>query len=163
MTNAHVPEARTLDDVLDGLRFAMVTTMSSEGMTARPLTVAESEGGVIRFLVSAATEWVKDLHGGPGPVQVAFAEPKDGRYIALTGTARVSTDRALVERLWSAPAKAFFTGPDDPDAVALEVEVRSGEWWDAPDGRVGRAIGMLRAVITRDGSKVGDSGIVTPN
>jgi general stress protein 26 len=149
---------RPLDDVLDGLRFAMVTTESPGGLTARPLTLMEQDGATLRFLVSQSADWVQDV----ADVQVSFADPHANRYVALTGIATLSVDRAELERLWNPMAKAFFDGPDDPDLGALEVEVRGGEWWDGPSGRIGQGVAMLRAVVTGDEGKAGSSGAVSP-
>ena len=149
---------RTLDDVLDGLRFAMVTTESPGGLSSRPLTLMEQEGGTLRFLVSQSADWVQDV----ADVQVSFADPQANTYVALTGTASLSLDRALLERLWTPMAKAFFDGPGDPDLGALEVQVRGGEWWDGPSGRIGQGIAMLRAAVTHDEGNAGSSGAVSP-
>jgi general stress protein 26 len=149
---------RTLDDVLDGLRFAMLTTESPGGLSARPLTLMEQDGSTLRFLVAQSSGWVDDV----ADVGVSFADPQHNTYVALTGAARLSLDRATIERLWNPMAKAFFDGPSDPDLAVLEVEVSTGEWWDGPSGRAGQALAMLRAVVAHDEGKAGDSGTVSP-
>lgn len=162
-------DSRRLGDLLDGQRIAMVTTpgivASAAGgahLSARPLTLLEQDGPTLRFLVSRSAEWVQALPAGDAEVQVSFADPGDNRWVALSGAARVADDRALVSRLWNPAAGTFFDGPDDPDVVALEVEVRGGEWWDGPSGRIGQAVSMLRAAVTHDAEKAGDRGTVSP-
>lgn len=94
------------------------------------------------------------------PVLLAFADLSGSTFVSVSGTARLSQDRAMIERLYSPAAGAFFAGADDPRIRVLEVTANSGEWWDGPSGRVGNAVAMLRAVVTQDGSKAGDSGSI---
>jgi general stress protein 26 len=151
---------RTLERVLEGQRFAMVTTSGPHGLRARPLTLLEQEDAVLRFLVSSESEWVQDLAQPMASVQVSFADPGDNTYVALQGHATVDDDRDLVARLWNPAAEAFFDGPDDPSAVALECQIFDGEWWDAPSTTVGMAVSMVKRVVT--GDDPGQSGTVDP-
>lgn len=53
---------RTLSDLLDGLRFAMVGTADGTGTwKARPLALAHHDGDVLSFLVSVEADWVEAL------------------------------------------------------------------------------------------------------
>jgi general stress protein 26 len=69
-------------------------------------------------------------------------------------------DRERVQSLWTAPARAYFDGPDDPDVVALAFDVTGGRWWDGPDSRIGQSLALARAIVTHDASKVGEVGAV---
>ena len=151
---------RSLEQVLDGQRFAMVTTAGPRGLRARPLTLLEQQDAVLRFLVSKQSEWVQDLTQPMASVQVSFADPGDNTYVALQGHATVDERRATVERLWNPAAEAFFDGPDDPDAVVLECAIADGEWWDAPGTKVGIAISMVKRAVS--GEEPGQSGRVDP-
>ena len=138
---------RTLDQALDGHRFAMVTTTSGGDMTSRPLTLLEHEGSALRFLVSRSAPWAGDLMGG-SPVNASFAAPDDSSYVSLSGRGTLSQDRALIDRLWNPAAGVYFDGKDDPDIAVLEVDVDGGEWWDGPSSKVGQAIDMLITKVT---------------
>src|SRR3546814_20967542 len=78
---------RTLEQVLDGHRFAMVTTSSPAGLTARPLTLIEQEDAPLRFLVPLDAEWVEQLGDPIASVQVSFADPGANSYVSLQGHA----------------------------------------------------------------------------
>ena len=56
-------DVRTLDEALDGLRFAMVTTQTKHGLSARPITLLGTDGGRLHFLVSKSADWVQELAG----------------------------------------------------------------------------------------------------
>lgn len=151
---------RTLDDVLDGHRFAMVTTSTPRGLTARPLTLLEREDSVLRFLVSTDAEWVQQLGDPVASVQVSFASPPDNSWVSLQGHASLHTDRAGVERLWNPAASAYLDGPEDPRAAVLEATIYDGEWWDGPSTKVGMAISLAKRIVGGDGD--GEHGRVEP-
>ena len=133
---------RTLDDLLDGMRFAMLATPSPDGISSRPLTLLELDGSVLRFLVSRSSAWVAT--GAPTfPAHAAFADPEHETYVGVSGSATISTDRALIDRLWNPAASAYFDGKDDPDAAVLELSATGGEWWDGPSSKVGQVLSIV--------------------
>ena len=148
MENSDAGAPRSLDDAVDGHRFAMVTTTSGSEMTSRPLTLLEHDGATLRFLVSASASWAGDLDGAGAPVNVAFADPDDNTFASLAGSGSLTKDRALIDRLWNPIAGVYFDGEDDPDIAVLEVTVTGGEWWDGPSSKIGQAIDMARITLT---------------
>ena len=149
---------KTLDDALDGLRFAMVATADpSHGgqWKARPLALAGTEGGVLRFLVGVDADWVEGLEQTGSPTTVTFSDPGKNTWVALQGSARTTDDRSLVHALWNPAAGAYFEGKDDPKVRVLEVQVSYGEFWDGPSGRVGQLLSVARAAL---GGESGDQG-----
>ena len=151
--------ARTLDDALDGLRFAMVATADPDGQwKSRPLALAAQEGGVMSFLVSTEADWVAGLEVESSPTTVTFSDPGKNTYVALQGAARTSNDRARIAAIWNVGAASYFEGKDDPKVRVLEVSVSYGEFWDGPHGRLGQVLGMARAAL--GGSHAGEQGDV---
>lgn len=144
---------RSLSDVLSDFRFAMLTT---EDLTARPLTIQETEGATVRFLVDAEAGWTGQVDGRR--VVLALADPKQNAWASVTGLARLSQDRGLIERLYDAEADAFFDGADDPRLRVLVVEATEGEWWDGPSGRLGTALAVAKAKVT--GGHADDAGTI---
>ncbi len=154
------PQPQSLTHALDGLRFAMVGTRDprTHVWASRPLTLADEEGGRLRFLVSTEAEWVADLDGEGSPAGVTFSDPAKNTYVGLQGSARVRDDRALVAELWNPGAAAFFDGKNDPTVRVLEVTVEAGEYWDGPNGRLGAALAVVRAAL---GDDPGTEGPIT--
>ncbi len=143
--------ARTLDDALDGLRFAMVATADPDGQwKSRPLALAGQEGGVLSFLVSTGADWVAGLEVESSPTTVTFSDPGKNAYVALQGAARTSNDRARIAELWNVGAASYFDGKDDPTVRVLEVTVSYGEYWDGPNGTLGQALNLLKAALGND-------------
>lgn len=137
---------RTLDDLLSGFRFAMLATPSPDGISSRPLTLLEHDGNTLRFLVSQSASWVDALEPS-FEAHAAFADPGKDTYVAVSGRARITTDRSLIDRLWNPVASVYFDGKDDPDIAVLELEATGGEWWDGPSSKVGQVVSMVMTKI----------------
>lgn len=158
MTTNTDTSARTLADALDGLHFAMVATADPDGQwKSRPLAVAGTDGGTLRFLVSTDAEWVAGLEVASSPTTVTFSDPSKNTYVALQGAARTTNNRAQIAEIWNAGAGAYFEGKDDPKVRVLEVDVHYGEYWDGPHGKLGQALNLAKAARgNKDASEQGD-------
>lgn len=151
-------DQRTLTDVLDDLRFAMVATADDSGTwRARPLSLAGNDGRVLSFLVGVDADWVAALDAAGSPTTVTFSDPGKNTYVAVQGSARVVDDRARIADLWNAGAGAYFDGKDDPQVRVLDVDVHYGEYWDGPHGRVGA---LLQVAARAAGKETGEQGDV---
>jgi general stress protein 26 len=111
---------------------AMLVTRTAEGdLRGRPLTVAHDEAtddGKVYFATSVESPKVGELEAD---AHVAVTFQDDKRYVSLSGTARLTRDRALIERLWAEPWKVWFPkGKDDPTLAILVVTPDAGEYWD---------------------------------
>lgn len=148
-------EARTLDDALDGLHFAMVGTADGDLWKSRPLTLAGRTGSTLHFLVSAEADWVQALDGAGSPSTVTFSETQKNVYVALQGKAHAFRDEALIRTLWNPGAQAYFDEVEDPTIRVLAVTVEYGEYWDSPSGRIGRLLAMAKAAAGGDPGKEG--------
>lgn len=144
---------RSLSDVLSDFRFAMLVTAD---MTARPLTIQETEGHLVRFLCDSEASWTADADGQQ--VTLALEDPTGNSFASVTGTARLTHDMAVIERLYGPQSDAFFDGVDDPRLRLLTVEATVGEWWDGPSGRLGTALAVAKAKVT--GGHADDVGTI---
>ena len=142
----------------------MLTTVSSEGtLHARPMALPDKPfDGLLWFITrndSGKTEEIRH----DSQVLVSFAEPKDGKYIALSGRAAVVHDRELIHEHWTPMAKAWFPeGPDDPGATLIQIRVDEAQYWASSSSSLVRFTKLAVASVT--GAKrtsVGDSGHIT--
>ena len=108
----------------------LVTRTADGGMRARPLAIADKrDHGVLYFATAAETSKVEELRGDP---HVNVTMQDGGRFVSLSGAARVVRDRALVEGLWSESWKVWFPqGKDDPTLRIIIVEPTEASYWDA--------------------------------
>jgi general stress protein 26 len=108
----------------------MITVGPAKRPEARPMQVAQAEeNGNVWFFTGnggrVANEIAEDSY-----VLLVFQDERSA-YLSLRGNARVVTDRAKKEELWSEPFKVWFPGGiDDPDLALVAVEPLGAEYWD---------------------------------
>jgi uncharacterized pyridoxamine 5'-phosphate oxidase family protein len=154
------------------IRIALFTTWDGTQQRVRPLTATvDREAHTICFLIGV--DGGTTLAGATGAppltlaeqieryptVTMAFADKDASDYVAITGEAEVSNDRARIEELWTPFAKAWWDGPDDPDIRLVTVRPENAELWEGPNKLVAYAV-MLTAAATGGKPAVGDHGAV---
>jgi general stress protein 26 len=120
-----------LRKIMGGFRTAMlVTHAAGEGLRSRPLAVAESEDdGRIYFGTSATSGKVSEIEVNP---DVNISMQDDRRFVSITGKARLTRDRQLIDKLWSSTWKVWFPGgKDDPNLLLIEVDPVEAQYWDS--------------------------------
>jgi general stress protein 26 len=152
-------EPRPLDDLVHAGDTMMLMTMIGNHHSSRPMTVAGISGAALDFLVDTTAEWTSAVAAGTAIVHVTLSDARRNNFLALNGRATLNRDRAKIDRLWNPGASAFFDGKDDPNVAALRFEVDEGEYWDAPRGRVGALVALVRAAVGGDDA-AGDHGPV---
>lgn len=133
-----VKNEKRIKALVDDIRIAMLTTLSSDGsMRSRPMmSVLMDDDETIWFLASSASEKTDEIVNGVY-VNLAFSCPEKSEYVSISGTARVEKNTAQAKKLWHPLHRAWFPkGPDDPNLVVLSVKAEEGEYWDAPTGKM---------------------------
>lgn len=135
-----------LYDLIKGERFVMFTTVRSDGtLVSRPMTIAEREDNVFRFVTQADNE-VSDQSDGQ---QVNLSIMNGSDYISLSGVGRVENDLAKKKELWNRIQEAYAGDAEDPSNVILEVTADGAEYWDGGN-TVSMLIGLAKAAVTGD-------------
>ncbi len=117
------------DELLKGFDNAMLVTHDPEGeLRARPMAVADSlAGGELWFATDITSGKIEEIQSDP---RVVITMQTSGKYLSVTGRARLVTDRARIRALWSPTWKAWFDGADDPRLGLIYIKAREGEYWD---------------------------------
>ncbi len=153
-----------IQELIKDAHIAMLTTVTEEGtLHARPMALPSTPfDGTLWFITRNDSGKTDDVRHD-SQVLVSFAEPKDGKYIALSGRAAVVRDRALIHQHWTPMAKAWFPqGEDDPAVSLLQISVESAEYWEASSSKLVRFTKLALASVTgADKTSVGDSGHIT--
>lgn len=143
---------RSLADLTDGIRVAMLTLQGPGGLEARPLTVQQVEGDAVWFLIGDGADW---LDAVDGPAHLAFVDDKT--WVSATGRAHLVRDAATIEELGDPISGSWFEEGQDP--LALRFDVDHGDWWTAPNAAK-VAIGLVKAKVTGSGPDIGERGEV---
>ncbi len=150
-----IDDPRSIRELLhDRPHVVMLTTCLDGEHSSRPLTCVDLAERRMSFLVNRQTDWLRSILDTTPNVHVTVSDSASNRYLALNGVCVVTVDEREIERLWTPTARAFFTGPDDPDIAVLHVDVVDGEYWDGPSGRLGKAIAIVRASLGGESSSV---------
>lgn len=141
---------RSLADLTDGIRVAMLTLQHPGGLEAVPLTVQKVDGDVVWFLVGEGADWLDALDG---PARLAFVDDKV--WVSATGTAGLVSDAKTTEDLGDPISESWFQEGQTP--VALRFLVAHGSWWSAP-GAARAALGLVKAKVTGSEPDIGEHG-----
>jgi len=148
-----------LKGMLEGIDFAMLTTVADGKFRSRPMSTQEmDENGDLWFFTSDDTHKVEEIEKDDR-VLVAYSSPDDNTYVSVFGHARLSKDRAKIEELWNPVHKAWFPeGVDDPHLALLKITIEEVEYWDSPNSKLVELAGFVKALVTGQEADGGDYG-----
>jgi general stress protein 26 len=101
-------ELRQLCKLIEPMSVAMLTGSDGEAMLeSRPMSPLEMDAdGDLR------SAKVEHLHA----LNLSFTDHAASTYVSVSGSGALHTDRATIERLWTAAARPWFPqGKDSPD------------------------------------------------
>ena len=135
-----------------------------DGKHSEPLTAQLDDDLVDTLYFFVA----KDNRAAPGgPAMVQFVSKGHDFFACLSGTARLTTDRAMIDRLWDKQAEAWFDGgKDDPRLALLRFDIADAEMWEADVSLTGKVKMLFGGKIDADESgshaKVGTTAENSP-
>lgn len=115
--------------IIQTARHATLITLAGDGSAQARLVdpLPPDDRFVIRVATNPKTRKVAELRRDPR-ITLLYANPADGEYVTVHGTARLITDREGKARHWSAAWDPFYpTGPAGDDVVLVEVTARTLE------------------------------------
>jgi general stress protein 26 len=163
-----VSTPRKLEDLyklVDGIEIAMFTTRRPDGhLVSRPMaTQQHAEGTDFWFVTDIDTHKMDELETDPH-VNLAFYKDRTREWVSVSGTARISRDRAKIHELYAPDWRAWFGdeggerdgGPDDPRIALILVEAHSVVYQksDRPQPLV--LFELVKGIVTGQPPKTGD-------
>lgn len=132
--------------MVEDFETCMVVTRNGGKLRARPMAPRVSEERhEILFITDRNSHKVDEVEADS---EVALTFSKDGKYVSVAGKARISSDRALVDKIWDAQAEAWMPqGKDDPSVVVLSVDPDQAELWDVKASKVEQAWEFAKAYL----------------
>ena len=129
--------------LMEKVRFCMLSTWNGRKLHSRPMGAFISrQERTIYFFTDARAEKGEEIRRYPR-VCLAFADIKGQKYVSVSGTAQISSDRKKLEELWSIPARVWWEKPDDSNVRLIKFTPEEAEYWDAP----GNLVSNIRMVI----------------
>jgi general stress protein 26 len=114
----------------------MMVGLTGAGMHSEPLTAQLDDDQVDRLFFFVA-RGNRVAQGGPAMAQ--FVSKGHDFFACLSGTISVNDDRAMIDKLWSRQAEAWFPGgKGDPELVLIRFDIDDAELWEADISLSGR-------------------------
>src|SRR5690606_4289281 len=139
-------------------KVVMMTSEDGLSLRARPMyMVQESFEGHLWFFTR------RDLHktvevAQDSRVNLAFVDQPNNHYVSISGNARLTADRALIDDLWNPMVDAWFPeGKRSPEVALLEVEVHDAEIWDSSTSKMRQLFAIAKAKITDTRPEIGEN------
>ncbi|MCU1360172.1 MAG: uncharacterized protein JWN99_1461 [Ilumatobacteraceae bacterium] len=152
--------SKPLDELLQpGSTLMVGTEMAGGEVEFRPLTVGRINGDRIEILMDTTAPWTESLKDGDR-AYVTFSDTRSNTWLSLVGALSTTKNPAVIDELWNPFASAYFDdGRDTPGIAVLYIDGTKGSYWEAPSGRIGSIISMLKAKFG-DPEKSGEHGDV---
>ena len=149
-TQASDSPVKKLGEMIKDIKFAMLTTVESDGtLRSRPMAT-QNDGefdGTLWFFTRATAPKVDEVDH-EHHVNVSYAHPDDQTYVSVSGRAQLVRDVAKNQELWTPAMKAWFPkGAEDPETGLLKVVVEKAEY--RVQGRRRNAAGGAPALQTK--------------
>ncbi len=157
MTTTPDDGTRTVAELIEGQRIAMLTTTAPDGtLMSRPMALQEVEfDGDLWFFAERSSRKVAQIGVN---AQVNVTVGSGSTWVSLTGRARVVEDDAKKRELWNAFVEAWLPGgPDAPEVALIRVDADSAEYWDSPGGRIATLISFVKAKATGERFEGGEN------
>lgn len=119
------------------------------GMHMQPMTpYAEPDSNAVWFISAAESDLTRAAGGKTA--HFAFQSPDERFYACISGTIRKSDDRGKLKELWGTIPEAFFEGhgPEEADAVLLQMTPDEAAVWTSETGRLEFAAEIARAAAS---------------
>ena len=123
-----------LYELIEGIEIAMMTTRRADGqLVSRPMaTQARASGADLYFVTDVSTHKLDELESDDH-VNISYLNHKSMEWVSVSGTARISQDKAKIRELWRPDWKAWFEDngtpesgtPDDPRFALILVDAES--------------------------------------
>lgn len=154
----HDASVKKLAELLKEFRIAMMTTFDPAvgGLRARPMAPQnEPFDGKLYFFIDKDSHKVEELEQNPS---VCLAYAGDSTYVSVTGTGRVTRDKAEMKRRYHADVEAWFPkGLDDPCIALMIVDVEAAEYWEGPPSTVMQVLAFAKAKLTGERLDAGEN------
>lgn len=121
---------------------------SRDALNARPMSVAQVDPDcTIYFLTAVGSQKVEEARATQKGLCTGQTKT---RHASVRGTYSISNDRALIARIWSKMADAWFPeGKDDPSVRAIVFHPSEAEVWDLSGAKgIAYMASMVASIFT---------------
>ncbi|MGE3180062.1 MAG: pyridoxamine 5'-phosphate oxidase family protein [Phycisphaerae bacterium] len=164
---ATTPTEKKLDELyelISEMEIALMTTRRPDGMlVTRPMATQEhSPHADVWFVTNIETDKVDELKHDPH-VNLGYYNDGTKEWVSVSGTAKLSQDRAKIRELHQPDWRAWFEneggnrdgGPDDPRLALILVEAHTVHYMKSKYSRPRVLFEIARGVMTGTAPDIG--------
>lgn len=147
---------------LEDFDTCMVVSKDGDRLRGRPMAPKVSnDRRAILFVTELDSHKVEEVEANR---QVAVTFTKHGEYLAVSGSAQVSTDRAVIDDAWDKEVEAWMPqGKDGPNVAVLVVTPTFAEVWDTSTNSIKYAYELAKSYLgDQDRPHVGKHETLNP-
>lgn len=151
---------KKIKDIATDVDFAMLATdlSSPAPLNAIPMSTKKvDDHGNIWFLSNKNSDHNKDLEKDAS-CQLLYSGGSDMKFLSVYGNAVITTDRAVIDELYSSTDSAWFDGKDDPNITAIKFQPSQAAYWDRGSSKLVSLFKMAKGAITGENQNIGTSG-----
>jgi general stress protein 26 len=148
-----------LQTLIEGSNTCMFATNLTEApFHVSPMRVQETDyEGRLWFFSEADSTRNAQITADPR-VQLIFTNTPEMEFLTVYGTATISTDKDLIDRLWNGIVEAWFDGKGDPNISIICVQPSAAHSWDTEDGKLITMAKILTRAATGSDIPIGQEG-----
>lgn len=149
-----------LRKIVNDATAAFVVTRGGDTLHGRPMATADVEDDFnsIWFACQRDSAIAKEI-GQDGHVFLGYTNGSGSEWASINGYAQLIDNRERVKDLWQPIWKNWFSGPDDPSIVLIQVVPEHAEYWDS-GSRVVQMLKFAAAAVTGEHVDEGEHGEV---
>ncbi|MDZ8186197.1 MAG: pyridoxamine 5'-phosphate oxidase family protein [Nostoc sp. ChiSLP02] len=127
-------EIGKLRELIKNIDYGMFTTVDSDGsLHSYPMSRSGdiSSDATLWFFTYADSHKVTEVENYP-QVNVTFVSPEQQRFVSISGSSQLVTDRNKMRELWKPELQTWFPkGLDESNIALLKVNIREVNYWDS--------------------------------
>ncbi len=145
-------------DLISEIGTGMLVTDDDGSLRSRPMQLIQDEyDGTLWFFTKTDSSKVEEVQEDRD-VCITFSCPKMKAYVSMSGRARISRDKKLIDKYWNSFVSAWFPeGKEDSSCALLEIKIEHGEHWDSDTTKLGYLYEVVKANVTNTTPDVGEN------
>ncbi|MGB5864876.1 MAG: pyridoxamine 5'-phosphate oxidase family protein [Sulfitobacter sp.] len=152
MTNEH----DQFWDIIAGIPACMVTTEDGAYIRARPMApFVDKKARTIQFVTDEDSAKIEEMLLDRS-ICLSFADTKAMQFASVSGTAHISDNEAVIEKLWGSYCDVFFPGGRDSVSV-ITLDASRAEYWDNDKNKLLLAKEITKAYFGDHGPDLGEN------
>lgn len=169
------PTEKKLDELyelIDSMEIALLTTRRPNGMLVTRPMATQDHGPLadLWFVTSIETHKIEEIEQD-SHVSLGYYDSGTREWVSVSGTAKITQDRAKIHELYAPDWKAWFSdeggekngGPDDPRLALILVDAHSVHYMKAKYSRPRALFEYMRGVATGTQPDIGREERLSPS